>query len=48
MFWVFLIVLIIMWLHGMVSTVTLSGFIHILLILALAAIVIRIVEGQRL
>jgi hypothetical protein len=47
MFWVFLIVLMIMWLLGMVSTFTPAGFIHILLILTVAAILIRIVQGHR-
>ncbi|MBL8500100.1 MAG: lmo0937 family membrane protein [Nitrosomonas sp.] len=41
------IVLIILWILGFVSAYTLGGFIHILLVIALVAIVIRIIQGRR-
>ncbi len=41
-----LIVLIILWLLGMVSSYTMGGFIHILLVLAIAVILIRIIQGR--
>jgi hypothetical protein len=46
MLWTIFIVLMILWLLGMVSSYTLGGFIHILLILALATVLIRIIQGR--
>ena len=42
-----LVLLIVMWLLGMVSSYTLGGFIHILLVLAIAIVLIRVIQGQR-
>ena len=42
------VVLVILWLLGVMSSYTLSGFIHVLLILAVVVIVIRFIQGQRL
>jgi len=39
--------LLILWLLGVVSSYTLGGFIHILLLLAIAVILIRIIQGRR-
>jgi hypothetical protein len=41
------VVLLVLWLLGMVSSYTMGGFIHILLLLALVAIVIRVIQGRR-
>jgi hypothetical protein len=41
-------VLIIMWLLGMVTSYTMSGFIHILLILAVVSILVGLVQGRRI
>jgi hypothetical protein len=41
------VVLIILWLLGLVSSYTLGGFIHLLLVLALIIIVIRVIQGRR-
>jgi len=41
-----LVLLIVLWLLGMVSSYTLGGFIHILLIVAIALILIRIIQGR--
>lgn len=40
------IILVLMWLLGLVSSTTLGGFIHLLLLLAFIAIVIRIIRGR--
>ena len=40
------VVLLILWLLGMVSSYTLGGFIHILLVLAIAAVLIRLISGR--
>nr|WP_305907072.1 lmo0937 family membrane protein [Methylomarinum sp. Ch1-1]MDP4519793.1 lmo0937 family membrane protein [Methylomarinum sp. Ch1-1]MDP4519836.1 lmo0937 family membrane protein [Methylomarinum sp. Ch1-1] len=41
------ILLIILWLLGLVSSYTLGGFIHILLVIAVIVIVLRIIRGRR-
>jgi len=40
-------VLIILWLLGMVSSYTMGGFIHILLVIAIVVILLRLIRGQR-
>ena len=47
MLWTIFVVLLILWLLGMVSNVTLGGFIHLLLLLAVATVLIRIIQGRR-
>jgi Family of unknown function (DUF5670) len=42
-----LILLVVLWLLGMVSSYTLGGFIHLLLVLAVAVMLIRIIQGRR-
>lgn len=39
-------ILVILWLLGMVSSYTLGGLIHILLILAIIAVLVRIIQGR--
>jgi hypothetical protein len=41
------IVLVILWVLGFVSSYTLGGFIHILLVIALVVIVLRVIQGRR-
>lgn len=41
-----LVLLVVLWLLGMVSSYTLGGFIHILLVLAVAVVLIRIIQGR--
>ena len=47
MLWTIFVVLLILWLLGMVSSYTLGGFIHILLIIALVVLLIRVIQGRR-
>jgi hypothetical protein len=42
-----LVLLLVLWLLGMVSSYTLGGFIHILLIIAIAVVLIRVIQGRR-
>ena len=42
------VVLLILWALGLVSSYTMGGFIHILLVLALVVIVIRVIQGRRI
>ena len=46
MLWTIAVVLLILWLLGMVSSYTLGGFIHILLVLAVIAVLIRLIQGR--
>lgn len=39
--------LLVLWLLGMVSSYTLGGFIHILLLVAVAVVLIRLIQGRR-
>ena len=41
------IVLVILWILGLVSSYTLGGFIHILLVIAVIVVVLRIIQGRR-
>jgi hypothetical protein len=41
------IILVILWLLGMVSSYTLGGFVHILLVLAIIVVLIRVIQGRR-
>ena len=47
MLWTIFVILLVLWLLGMVSSYTLGGFIHLLLVLALVVLLIRIIEGRR-
>jgi asparagine N-glycosylation enzyme membrane subunit Stt3 len=46
MLWTIAVLLLILWLLGMVSSYTLGGFIHILLVLAIVAVLIRLIQGR--
>ena len=41
------VILIILWLLGMVSSYTMSGLIHILLVIAIVVILLRVIQGRR-
>ncbi|MCU1242072.1 MAG: hypothetical protein JWO71_2798 [Candidatus Acidoferrum typicum] len=45
--WTIAIILLIMWLLGLVTSYTLGGFIHILLVLAIIVVLIRVIQGRR-
>jgi fatty acid desaturase len=47
MLWTIAVVLLILWFLGLVTVHALGGFIHILLFLAIAAILIRLIQGRR-
>ncbi len=46
MLWTIVTLLLILWLLGMVSSYTLGGFIHILLVLAVIAVLVRLIQGR--
>ncbi|MBK6453560.1 MAG: lmo0937 family membrane protein [Steroidobacteraceae bacterium] len=47
MLWTIAVVLVVLWLLGLVSSYTLGGFIHILLVLAIIVVVINVIQGRR-
>jgi hypothetical protein len=47
MLWTIFVVLLVLWLLGLVSSYTLGGFIHILLVLAVIVLVINLLSGRR-
>jgi hypothetical protein len=47
MLWTIFVILMVLWLLGLVSNYTLGGFIHVLLIVAVAVVLIRVIQGQR-
>ncbi|MCA9257113.1 MAG: lmo0937 family membrane protein [Phycisphaerales bacterium] len=47
MLWTIAVILIILWLLGILTSYTISGFIHILLVLALVAVLVRVIQGRR-
>ncbi|HET9795591.1 MAG TPA: lmo0937 family membrane protein [Thermoanaerobaculia bacterium] len=47
MLWTIFVILLILWLLGMVTSYTLGGFIHILLVIAVVILVIRLISGRR-
>ncbi len=48
MLWTIAVILIVLWGLGMITSYTVGGYIHILLILAVIAVLIRVVKGQKL
>jgi hypothetical protein len=48
MLWTFVIILVVLWLLGMITSYTLGGFIHILLVVALIVLLVRLIQGRRL
>jgi len=47
MLWTIALILALLWIFGMVSSYTVGGFLHILLVLAVIAVVIRVIQGRR-
>lgn len=47
MLWTIFVILLILWLLGVVTSYTLGGFIHLLLIIALVVLVLNIIGGRR-
>jgi hypothetical protein len=47
MLWTIALILVVLWLLGLVSSYTMGGFIHILLVLAVIVILLRLIQGRR-
>jgi Family of unknown function (DUF5670) len=42
-----LVILVVLWLLGMVSSYTMGGFIHVLLVVAVIVLLVRVIQGRR-
>jgi hypothetical protein len=47
MLWTIAFVLLILWAVGLVSSVTMGGFIHLLLVAAIVVVLVRVIQGRR-
>ena len=47
MLWTIAVVLLILWLLGLVSSYTMGGFIHVLLVIAIVVVLVRIIQGRK-
>jgi hypothetical protein len=47
MLWTIAVILAVLWLLGLVSSYTMGGFIHILLVLAIVVVLINVIQGRR-
>jgi len=47
MLWTIFVILLVLWLLGVVTSYTMGGFIHILLVIAIAVVLIRVIQGRR-
>lgn len=47
MLWTILVILVVLWLLGVVTSYTLGGFIHLLLVVAVVILVFRLISGRR-
>ena len=48
MLWTIAVILTVLWLLGLVSSYTMGGFIHILLVIAVVVVLLRIIQGRRI
>ena len=46
MLWTIFVILLILWVLGLVTSTTLGGFIHLLLVVAIAVVLIRVIQGR--
>jgi hypothetical protein len=47
MLWTIFVIVLVLWLLGLVSSYTMGGFIHILLVIAVVVLIINLVQGRR-
>jgi hypothetical protein len=47
MLWTIAVILVVLWLLGLVSSYTMGGFIHILLVVAIVVVLVRIIQGRK-
>ena len=47
MLWTIAVILAILWLLGLLSSYTVGGFVHLLLVLAIVVVLVRVIQGRR-
>ena len=47
MLWTIFVILLVLWLLGLVTSYTMGGFVHVLLVLAVVVLVIRLLQGRK-
>ena len=47
MLWTIAVILLVRWLLGLVSSYTMGGFIHVLLVIAIVVVLINLIQGRR-
>jgi len=47
MLWTIAVILVVLWILGLVTSFTLNGFIHVLIVLAIIVIVIKLLQGRK-
>lgn len=47
MLWTLILVLVVLWALGMVTSTTMGGFIHILLVIAIVVVIFRLIQGRK-
>ena len=45
--WTIFVILLVLWLLGMVTSYTMGGFIHVLLVIAIVVVLVRVIQGRR-
>jgi hypothetical protein len=48
MLWTIAIILLVLWALGMVTSTTMGGFIHLLLVIAVISVLIRVIQGRKI
>ena len=48
MLWTITVILIILWLLGLVSSYTMGGFVHVLLVVAIIIVLVRVIQGREI
>lgn len=46
MLWTIIVILLVLWLLGMVTSYTMGGFIHVLLVIAVIVVIVRLIQGR--
>ena len=47
MLWTIAVIMIVLWLLGMVSSYTMGGFVHLLLVIAIIMVLVNVIQGRR-
>ena len=48
MLWTIAVILVVLWALGLVTSYTLGGFVHLLLVVAIVVVVIQVIQGRRI